>query len=569
MKSRLSRRDFLQTAAALALTSGCGRSAGPSLGSGGLERMIVLGVDGMDPGLLRRFIAEGRMPNCARLLQSGSFQPLATSNPPQSPVAWSNFISGTNPGGHGIFDFIARDPATMQPFHATTRLEPAGSPLRLGRSVIPLSAGSIQNRRQGPTFWDDLQQHGVDCTVFRMPANFPPTDGEATTLAGMGTPDLQGGYGTFTWFSDDPQTRTRDVSGGRIERVTVREHAVTCMLRGPINDFSADRERVEVPMTVSRDPDRPVVKIVVQGRSVVLNEGEWSDWIVVRFPLLPFAVEVSGICRVYLKSVREPFGLYVSPVNIDPANPSVPLSTPPDYSRRLVRELGYFYTRSVFAADCRISRARRRYSSPNRACPGASDSCRYASPKFRSRSTGDTSSAGVSSTSSPRRLGRLVRSVLGVNADPMVREGEMRNFGRPPRHVAGDAIVRGLLGSSRRLGNAARLLRVAGQAFLAVERLGVGRRGLAVRIVTRGAGQRLTRFPTPAEAHLLDMPHDIHPALRGFQTVMGHEIGQVVPGMELLEPPSASLDGRRTVQMTLGAQILPPPPVEPRWIDNG
>lgn len=110
MKSRLSRRDFLQTAAALALTSGCGRSAGPSLGSGGLERMIVLGVDGMDPGLLRRFIAEGRMPNCARLLQSGSFQPLATSNPPQSPVAWSNFISGTNPGGARNFRFYRPRP---------------------------------------------------------------------------------------------------------------------------------------------------------------------------------------------------------------------------------------------------------------------------------------------------------------------------------------------------------------------------------------------------------------------------------------------------------------------------
>ena len=74
--------------------------------------VIVLGIDGMDPILLTRYIRAGRMPNARRLMEMGGFSRLGTSDPPQSPVAWSNFISGTNPGGHGIFDFIARDPAT-------------------------------------------------------------------------------------------------------------------------------------------------------------------------------------------------------------------------------------------------------------------------------------------------------------------------------------------------------------------------------------------------------------------------------------------------------------------------
>ena len=345
----VSRRRFLQTLGVSALATGCGPDGPvqPPMGSTIPGRMIVLGVDGMDPELLKQYMAAGRMPNCQRLAQSGSFQPLQTSNPPQSPVAWSSFISGTNPGGHGIFDFVARDPATMQPYHSTARLEGGASPLKIGRWAIPTAPGTIRNRRQGATFWNELEQHGIDCTIYRVPANFPPTETEAKTLSGMGTPDMQGGYGIFTWFTDARTTRTRDISGGHLEQVTIRDHVVTCPLLGPVNEFSATQERTSVPITIYRDPERPRVKVVIQETVVLLEQGEWSDWIVVRFSLVPYAVEVTGICRLYLKSVHQPFGLYVTPVNINPADPAIPISTPPDYSRHLVRELGYHYTQGM------------------------------------------------------------------------------------------------------------------------------------------------------------------------------------------------------------------------------
>ncbi len=309
--------------------------------------MIVLGVDGMDPNLLQQFIAEGRMPHCQRLMAQGSFHELATSNPPQSPVAWSNFISGTNPGGHGIFDFISRDPVTMKLFHSTTKLFEGGKPFKVGRYVVPTAAGRIENLRKGPTFWDDLERNGVDCTILRIPANFPPTSDETTSLSGMGTPDIQGGYGIFTWFTDDPNKRSRDVPGGRIERVAMKDHVATCRLFGPPNEFIEGSPRAELTFTVYRDPERDAAKIVIGESEIILRAGEWSDWVVVRFTILPLAAEVSGICRLYLKSVRRPFGLYVSPINIDPSDPSVPISTPPDYSKRLVKELGYFYTQGM------------------------------------------------------------------------------------------------------------------------------------------------------------------------------------------------------------------------------
>ena len=87
------------------------------------RRVIVLGVDGMDYDLVRDLMARGRMPHFAQLAQSGAFAPLRTTVPPQSPVAWSTFITGLDPGRTGIFDFIHRDPKTMEPFLSTSRAE--------------------------------------------------------------------------------------------------------------------------------------------------------------------------------------------------------------------------------------------------------------------------------------------------------------------------------------------------------------------------------------------------------------------------------------------------------------
>ncbi len=344
----MSRRAFLATAGAAAVFApGCRREAARLSGSPAYDRVIVLGVDGFDPVLLERFAGEGLMPHCRQLMKTGCFRCLQTCDPPQSPVAWSNFISGTNPGGHGIFDFLARDPQTMIPYHATARTEKGGAPLTIGNWKIPLSSGSLKNLRKGPTFWTSLDEQGISCTVLRVPANFPPSAGEAVALSGMGTPDLLGGYGTFTFFTDDRAGRTRDVSGGRIVHVNVHEHVVECVLPGPENNFAADDEQVEIPFTVDLDSERPLAKIVIQEQAFLLREGEWSDWIPVRYGLLPHVVDVAGICRFYLKRARDGFALYVSPVNIDPAHPALPLSTPPDYSRRLVRELGYFYTQGM------------------------------------------------------------------------------------------------------------------------------------------------------------------------------------------------------------------------------
>src|SRR5579863_6575588 len=195
-------------------------------------RLIILGIDGMDPQLLHRFMREGKMPNFAKLEAQGDFRQLTTSIPPQSPVAWSNLITGMNAGGHGIFDFIHRDPKTFQLYFSTSRVEAPKHNLHLGNWVVPLGSGTAEQLRHGKAFWEILDEHHVPNYIYRMPANFPPIGAKGKTLSGMGTPDLRGSYGTFTFYTDDPAAAIGATEGGEVLQVEVKDNRVKTNLVG-------------------------------------------------------------------------------------------------------------------------------------------------------------------------------------------------------------------------------------------------------------------------------------------------------------------------------------------------
>lgn len=311
------------------------------------HKLIILGIDGMDPQLLRQFMREGRMPNFAKLAEQGSFRQLTTSIPPQSPVAWSNVITGMNAGGHAIFDFIHRDPKTLELYFSTSRVEGPKHVIHLGNWVIPLGGGRAEQLRKGKAFWEILDEHGVPNRVFRIPANFPPVPAKGRTLSGMGTPDLRGTYGTFAFYTDDPTATAGAVEGGQIIPVQVENSRVIANLIGPDNTFRKGSPAATEQFRIDIDPMEAVARISLNEQQFVLREGEWSDWVPVEFQLVPFLARVKGICRFYLKQSHPRFQLYVSPINIDPANPALPISTPASYSRNLSEEVGEFYTQGI------------------------------------------------------------------------------------------------------------------------------------------------------------------------------------------------------------------------------
>lgn len=332
----------LMAVAVLAVSAGCDRALEPA------KRVIVLGFDGMDYGLTQRLISEGRLPNLARLAELGGFSPLQTSIPPQSPVAWSDFLTGLDAGGHGIYDFIHRDPRTMLPYLSTTITEGPSRVIRLGKWQLPLAGGKVTLLRHGIAFWEALEEEGIPTSIIRMPANFPPSGSASRELSGMGTPDILGTYGTFSFFTTAPERITRSIAGGGVVYpAEVIDGVFHGSLRGPANPFLVEPQEASAEFTVYIDAARPVVKIMLGDREVILQEGEWSEWLTVEFELLGFVASLRGICRFYLRQVRPEFELYVTPVNLDPLDPEMPISTPSDFATELAEATGRFYTQGM------------------------------------------------------------------------------------------------------------------------------------------------------------------------------------------------------------------------------
>jgi predicted AlkP superfamily phosphohydrolase/phosphomutase len=333
------------------------------------KKVLILGIDGMDPRLLDGFMAKGLMPNFQKLMSSGDYKPLISSIPPQSPVAWSNFITGSNPGKHGIYDFIHRNPESYFPYLSTSKAEdpdPDDS-IAIGRRVIWWAGGSAELLRRGKPFWEYLAEDGIYTRVFKIPSNFPPYEGKGWSGSGMGTPDMLGTYGTFTFFTDNPADHPESIGGGTVTPVYPVGNIIRTRFEGPKNIFELDERRPyrdankeirnyaqsEVPITIYIDPEQPQIKIEFQDQEVMLSQGEWSEWVPIKFEMWKPFVSADGIVRFYLKEVPNmkegtgDFKLYASPINMDPKNPSIPVTNPPEYAQQIAEDIGYFYTQGM------------------------------------------------------------------------------------------------------------------------------------------------------------------------------------------------------------------------------
>ena len=291
----------------------------------------MIGLDGLEPSIVGPMLDSGDLPNLARLRALGGYSRVATTSPAQTPVAWSTFATGTNPGGHGIFDFLRRDPRTYRPDIALSRHESAGA-FRPPKAV---------NLRGGSAIWDLLTDRGVDSTILRCPATYPPTSIRGRMLSGMGVPDLRGGFGTATLFASSPSAEARE--GERLVRVSTDGASIASEIIGPPN--ARDRSDLRAPISIEVDPVGRSATIRSEGSpsSMDVREGQWSDWLSVGFKAGAFRT-TRGIVRFYLAQAGPEFELYASPVNFDPKAPPFPISHPPEFSAEVADEIGLFHT---------------------------------------------------------------------------------------------------------------------------------------------------------------------------------------------------------------------------------
>ncbi len=306
-----------------------------------VDKLVFLGLDGLDPNLTERYMAEGKLPNLGRLKETGSYRRLRTTFPALSPVAWSTFATGVNPARHNIFDFLNRDLKSYMPELASSRVRGPERVWRVGRFRIPLSRPSVEMRRKSEPFWKILGRNAVGCTILRVPVTFPPDRFDGRLLSAMATPDLQGTQGSFSWFSTSEDRRKCE--GGNRYALRRTADGLEGELTGPENSFVSGAGPLRIPFRLSEIGAGGAV-LAIDGAQFTLRPGEYSPWVSLRFRS-GVGVSIYGIARFLLKIVEGgETSLYVTPVQIDPERPALPISYPPYYAMYLAKLLGTYST---------------------------------------------------------------------------------------------------------------------------------------------------------------------------------------------------------------------------------
>jgi len=304
--------------------------------------MVILGFDGADPKLLRQWMNEGKLPNFKKLSESGTVMPLGTTEPPESPVAWASFATGTNPGKHGIFDFLKVDRRSYIPDIGLVDIQ---KPKFLW-NTIPIRKARITNNRKGNPFYKIVADNGFRSSVLRMPLALPPEElPNGRLLAGLGVSDIRKTWGTFFYLATDlTQWDVGDTEfGGVLVRLERKDSRISTAIEGPYDPRYEDFRRLSIPLDLELTPDEKAVKIRVQGKEQTVPEGGWSDWFDFRYQA-GFFIDLRGISRFHVLETYPEVRLYLLPISLDPRSPAVPISSPPEFAGALAGRIGLFKT---------------------------------------------------------------------------------------------------------------------------------------------------------------------------------------------------------------------------------
>ncbi len=305
-----------------------------------IKRFVVLGLDGMEPTLAEKYMAEGKMPNLSRLKEEGTFSRLGTTLPPLSPVAWSTFLTGCNPGKHNTFDFLTRDKRSYQPLLSSVRIRGSSRTLKLGPYRIPIGKPDIRLLRRGKPFWNILGEHGIFSGIVRVPITFPPEKFNGVLLSAMCVPDIRGTQGTFSYYTT--RDEHDDYISGQAIRVQRQGDVIQSHLIGPENSIKEGAGAMQCPFQVTVTGEGRA-RLQVSGETYELKAGGYTPWVRVTFKAGP-GVKVRGICEFLLLRTEPDFELYVTPIQIDPNKPAMPISHPPVYATYLAKSQGLYAT---------------------------------------------------------------------------------------------------------------------------------------------------------------------------------------------------------------------------------
>lgn len=291
-------------------------------------KTLLIGFDSFDPNVFEELAGRNQLPNLEKFSKHGGYSPLEVCSPPQTEVSWTSIATGADPGGHGIFDFVHRDPATYSPYV----------------SILPMRKTAIGEQFVPPytakTFFEEAAEMGYPATALWWPAMFPARpELPVMSLPGLGTPDIRGQLGVGTLFTSVDESKKKTT--------VVRLHPsgsdrYQSQLPGPQTSGRDGPRTIHLPVEVDV-LDAKTVRFSIENQRIELQLGQWSEIVELRFKA-GMLLNIHAITRFILVSVQDAVRIYALPLQIHPLHTTWHYASSGSFAKRLWKEVGPYLT---------------------------------------------------------------------------------------------------------------------------------------------------------------------------------------------------------------------------------
>ena len=292
-------------------------------------KTIILGLDAFDAKVFEEMRHQGKLPALTRLAQQGDYARFEVSNPPQSEVSWTSIATGLSPAGHGMFDFVHRNPEN---YNLYVSLLPTKQS-RLGTEFV--------RPHNSHTIFDEAIEQGYPATALWWPATFPARlDSAIRNIPGLGTPDIHGRLGVGVGFDFDLDS-PRENQKIPIQKLSAKgKNEFTGDLAGPSRQKSTQEQKSSIDFQLSF-LDEHRARLSIGNKTIELEQGSWSPIIELKFKM-GLMVSVSAITRVILTRGNPSPRLYFLPLQLHPLHSPWRYASPRGFVKQTWGESGGF-----------------------------------------------------------------------------------------------------------------------------------------------------------------------------------------------------------------------------------
>lgn len=291
-------------------------------------KTLILGFDSFDPNVFEELAGKNQLPNLEKFGQQGGYSKLEVSSPPQTEVSWTSIATGLDPGGHGIFDFVHRDPGTYHPYV----------------SILPMRKTAVGEQFVPPytakTFFEEAAEMGYPATALWWPAMFPARPQlPVMTLPGLGAPDIRGQLGVGTFFSSEEEMKEKTTV---VKLIPLGKDQYKAELPGPQTPGREGPRTISLPIRIDVI-DQANASITISDQQIEIHLNQWSEIIELRFKA-GMLMNIYAITRFIVVSLQDAVRIYVLPLQIHPLHSTWHYSSSPSFSKRLWKDVGPYLT---------------------------------------------------------------------------------------------------------------------------------------------------------------------------------------------------------------------------------